>query len=352
MLQKYGGISNYFINLIKQFNKKKNIISQICAPFYINEYLYNSKINNKFGIKAKFNIPFFFKFLNKLVFYLYVRYYKANIVHLTYYDDYILKKKNQKYILTVYDMINEEFYFEQKKEILKKKYNLCNNVDHIIAISRTTKKKIIEFFGIDKKKITVIYLGGDHMSNVKPLKIEIKRKFILYVGSRQGYKNFENLIKAYYLNNKIKKSYDLIVFGGEKILNNELNYYKKKFGDLNNLKFINSNDRMLKYLYKRAALLVYPSLQEGFGLPPLEAINNNCPVACSNIPVFKEILGNCCFYFNPKNIKEINYTIQKILYTKKKNTKFFKLSSEIKKKFTWQATALNTISVYKKILQT
>ena len=172
----------------------------------------------------------------------------------------------------------------------------------------------------------------------------------MYVGSRAGYKNFENLIKAYNLNNKINKNYDLIVFGGEKITSHELNRYKKKFSNIDNIHFIQSNDRVLKYLFMKASLFVYPSLQEGFGIPPLEALNNNCPVVCSNIPVLKEILGNSCYYFDPNDIKDINHTIQTILDSNKTHEKFLKSSQKIKKKFTWENCALNTIEVYKKVL--
>ncbi len=216
---------------------------------------------------------------------------------------------------------------------------------------KAQKKKLIEFFKISPKKISVVYLGGDHMKNIKPLKINIRKKFILYVGSRAGYKNFENLISAYYLNNKISKDYDLIVFGGEKITKVEINKYKKKFNIIDNIKFIQSNDQVLKFLYKKASLFVYPSKQEGFGIPPLEAIFNNCPVACSNIPVLREILGNGCFYFNPYNIKSINITLQRILNSTKFENKFLKYNNKIKKNFTWSKCASKTIKIYEKVLK-
>ncbi len=351
-LQKYGGISNYFFNLIKLLNKKK-IRNKIYAPLYINKYINELKSKNIFGININLNIFKINFFLNNIFFKKYLTYYKPDIVHLTYYNNFDLADKSKKYILTVYDMIHEEYSKNFKKDKTSmQKLKICNKVDHIIAISKNTKKKLIKFFGIRPKKISVVYLGGNHMQKIKPLKIDIKKKFILYVGSRAGYKNFENLIKAYNLNNKIKKDYDLIVFGGEKITNQELDRYKKKFLNIDNIHFIQSNDRVLKYLFMRASLFVYPSLQEGFGIPPLEALNNNCPVACSNIPVLKEILGNSCYYFEPNNIKNLNHTIKKILYSNRIREKLLKSSDKIKKKFTWEKCALKTIDVYKKVLTT
>tara|TARA_E500000178_G_C16938793_1_gene715322 strand:- start:35 stop:1129 length:1095 start_codon:yes stop_codon:yes gene_type:complete len=351
-LQKYGGISNYFFNLIKALNKKK-IRNRIYAPLYINRYINELKSKNIFGININLNFLKINFILNNVFFKQYLKYYKPDIVHLTYYDNVYLADKTKKYILTVYDMIHEEYSKNFKKDKTSiKKFKLCNEVDHIIAISKNTKKKLIKFFGIKSKKISVVYLGGNHLKKIKPLKIDIKKKFILYVGSRAGYKNFENLIKAYYLNNKIKKDYDLVVFGGEKIRDHELNRYKKKFSNIDNVHFIQSNDRVLKYLFMKASLFVYPSMEEGFGIPPLEAINSNCPVVCSNIPVLKEVLGNCCYYFEPNNVKNINLTIKKVLYSSHIHEKIFKSSHKIKKKFTWEKCALKTINVYKKVLRT
>jgi len=351
-LQKYGGISNYFFNLINELNKKK-IENKIYAPLYINEYIKSLKPKNIFGLRINLN---FFKInfiINKLFFNFFLEKYNPDILHLTYYENYNFKKNSkQKNILTVYDMIHEEYSSNFKKDKTSiKKLNSCKRADHIITISKSTKKKLIEYFKISPQKISVVYLGGDHMKNIKPSKINIKKKFILYVGSRAGYKNFENLISAYYLNNKISNEYDLIAFGGEKITKVEINKYKKKFNIIDNIMFIQSNDQVLKFLYKKASLFVYPSLQEGFGIPPLEAIFNNCPVACSNIPVLREILGDSCFYFNPNNIKSINTTLQIILNHPKFDKKFLKYNDKIKKNYTWSKCALKTIKIYKKVLK-
>ena len=350
-LQKYGGISNYFFNLVNELNKKK-IENKIYAPLYINEYIKSLKAKNIFGLKLNFNYFKINSIVNKLFFNFFLEKYNPDILHLSYYENYDFKNNsNQKNILTVYDMIHEEYCINFKKdETSLKKFNSCKKADHIIAISKITKKKLIEFFKISPEKISVTYLGGDHMKNIKPLKIDIRKKFILYVGSRAGYKNFGKLISAYYLNNKISKDYDLIVFGGEKISRTEMNMYKKKFKIIDNVKFIHSNDQVLKFLYKKASLFVYPSLQEGFGIPPIEAIFNNCPVACSNIPVFKEILGNSCFYFNPHNVRDINITLHKILNSPKYGKKLLKHKNKIKKKFTWSKCAFETIKIYKKVL--
>ncbi len=145
-LQRYGGISNYFFNLIKEFNKKK-IVNKVYAPLYINEYINNLKLDNKFGININLN---FFKinyFLNKLFFSLFIKIYKPNIIHLTYYENNNFQKKTKKYILTVYDMIHEEFSLNFKKNKTSiNKLNICNRVDHIITISKNTKKKIDRIF--------------------------------------------------------------------------------------------------------------------------------------------------------------------------------------------------------------
>ena len=158
--QKVGGISKYILELNSGL-KRNQIDSEIIAPFSLNHNLnnYNKGISNFFKIKK---IPRFFRkiifFVNDLFIFFFIIKKKPNLIHFSYYNNSILKYLNIPYVLTVYDLIHENLKKTQKQFDKKK---LVRNAKHIICISEQTKKDLIKFYNIDKKKITVIYLGID-----------------------------------------------------------------------------------------------------------------------------------------------------------------------------------------------
>ena len=102
-------------------------------------------------------------------------------------------------------------------------------------------------------------------------------------------------------------------------------------------------------MYRNAKVFVFPSLFEGFGLPIIESLKNNCPVVCSNIPVFNEIGGNLVDYFEPDNIESLIFTLEKKLFSSNDENLQKKYSKIILDKFNWEKCSEQTIDVYKKI---
>ena len=182
----------------------------------------------------------------------------------------------------------------------------------IITSSFSSKKDIISFFNIDDDKIRVIYLPLD--DSFKPqqdykiketlLKYGIKKDYILYVGSDIYHKNLNSLYNAYKLLPKdIKNRYEL-VFGGFIDKNN-------KYPLARVLGYVNDDD--LKCLYSGANLFVFPSLYEGFGYPPLEAMACGAAVIASNTSSMPEVLGDGAIYFNPQDLNDIASKIEFLL---------------------------------------
>lgn len=177
--QKVGGISNYIIK-INQNLKNYKINSKIISLISINNKLNNThnKVSYfKFLKIPKFCRKFFF-FINDLFFLLYVKITKPDFVHFTYYNNRLFNYINTPYILTVYDLISENFNFFDKKF---EKKNLVKNAKHIICISNFTKSQLISFYNIPSNKISVVNLGVDVKKNfiIKP-----KKNYILFVGDR------------------------------------------------------------------------------------------------------------------------------------------------------------------------
>lgn len=351
--QKFGGISRYFIEIfkiIKNFHKAK-----VVAPIYTNYYL------KEFKNKDVFNLFFFSKqykytrsvtkVINNLIFKLFIRLYKPDIIHLTYYSKKLEFKKKCKTVITVYDLIHEIFEEKYNFRYPKKfKKNYILSSDWIICISENTKKDLIKFYNVDKKKISVIPLAYNKSKDfVKIDDIFLELPYLLYVGARDNYKNFENFIIAYSTSSKLRKDFRIVCFGGGPFNDSEKKLMQNLDIDISNIKYISGSDQQLNYVYMKAKAYVCPSLYEGFGLTILEAMNMNCPIISSNAGSLPEVGGDFIEYFDPYNIDEIKDKIEKVVYSEANILKQKKNFSKNLQKFSWEATAKETMYIYEKL---
>ena len=344
--QKVGGISKYITELNDRLIYN-NVESKIFSPISINEYLDNKKSNNVYWFKflkiPKFCRKFFFTF-NNFALYFYIKFYKPDILHFSYYNSDLLKYIKIPYVLTIYDLIHE------KKKLRQNQFNKKNIIlgaKHILCISKKTKKDLSKFYKIDKKKISVTYLGVDKSKKIEVLKK--KKKLILYVGDRSRYKNFKNLIYAFSRSNYLKKNFKILCFGGEYFSGFENNLFKK-LNVSKKILFKDGKDFDLRRSYRESSLFISVSLEEGFGLPPLEAMKYNCPTICSNIDVFREIFEDGTYFVEPKNVDNIKKGLEKVLKSKKLQKKLIKKGQKIVKNFSWDNCAVETKKIYHKVL--
>ena len=126
----------------------------------------------------------------------------------------------------------------------------------------------------------------------------LRREYLLFVGARHSYKNFDGLLNAY-RETRLQEGYDLLALGGGPLTPTEMARIAQ-LGLADNVKCIpRPSDALLAEAYAGAKLFVYPSLSEGFGLPPLEAMAAGCPVVASNTSSIPEVCQNAPFYFDP-----------------------------------------------------
>ena len=354
---KYGGIAKYIFELIKNISsyKNKNIDIKINSPFYKNSYIANEPLDIEFsGVR----FPDFrgsgklCSLLNSLLSPISIYQFNPDIIHETYYNSINKKKKNIKKIITVHDMISELFpeYFYCKGKTSKIKKIAVDEADHIMCISKKTQDDLIRLFNVDIRKTSVAYLSPSTTKNEKIKYFTKEQKpYLLYVGSRFGYKNFKRFIEAY-SHPKIKDYFNLIIFGGGKFNKDEISLFEELKIKKNSLKQISGNDILLSSYYKEASLFVYPSLYEGFGIPPLEAMNNCCPVICSNAGSIPEIVGDAAVLFDPYSLDSIRNAIFSVVYNDNLKQSLILKGSEQVKKFSWEKCAKETYKVYEKIL--
>jgi glycosyltransferase involved in cell wall biosynthesis len=345
--QNIGGISKYITKLNYYLNKKK-FESKIFCPITINDYLKKEENNSLYFVKLK-KIPKFcrklFYAINNILTILYIIYYKPDILHFSYYNNFLAKYLKIPYILTVYDLIHEKNNYQ--KNIIDKKKSI-DNAKHIICISNKTKDDLIHHYKVNKNKISVVHLGVDKIRKSFFKKKNNKKKFILFVGSRLKYKNFINFLKAYSSSKFLKDNYDIMCFGGGDFTKEELNKFNS-LGVSNKINFKTGDDSLLKIFYEKASAYITVSKSEGFGLTPFEAMSLGCPVICSDIKVFRENIKNSSQFVNPSSIKSIKLGIENVLKNESKKKKLIKAGLKIVQNFTWNKTTLKTMEIYKRI---
>lgn len=354
LIQKYGGASRYFYELIKNMSGFKDVELSVYMGYFINNYgleKYSERFKRFKGEKIplipktkllsiKLQSHLFNKFRNKS---------DCNLFHQTYYGNYKIRH-NEKRIISVLDFTHEKFpeLFSKLDNTAKKKKNAILTADGIICISESTKRDLLELYKISEDKIKVIYLGNSLSISKNEEKIPAK-PYILYVGDRRTYKNFAIVLKLFEKLDTLKKDFELICFGGGKFSKKEMQSIAET-RLTGSVKQISGDDNKLANLYKYAEVFIYPSLYEGFGIPIIEAMKFGCPIIASNRSSLPEIGGNAALYFEPDNLDSLIVSVNQILHNKDKKTELVKNGELRVKLFSWEKCAQETYNFYRKII--
>jgi mannosyltransferase len=353
-LQEYGGVSNYWFNLLKK-SLENNYIFYFEDNYInrnINYYRSLIKIPEVFFIKDKNKIPL------KIKRYLSIKNIdkSCNVFHSSYYR---YAKGNIKNVITVYDFMYEKFLnkYNLKRVVHSlQKYLAIKNSNYIISISKNTLDDMLKYFPEFKnKKMRVIYLGinDDFYPVEKKNDFTIiqnhklyDNSYFFYFGNRRGYKNFVLLIKAY--SNLIKNNKNipkLIVAGGGSFNKEEMKLLREKEVLTNTLKLKKIDNNELNLLYNYCSGFIYPSLYEGFGMPVLEAMQAGAPVICSNSSSIPEVAGEAAIYIDPYNVFELEKALLGLLDNNARKDLIY-LGHKQSRKFSWDKMYRETLEVY------
>ncbi len=257
-------------------------------------------------------------------------------------------------VVTVYDMIHERFpdSFSPRDRGKQIKAHAVQRADHVICISENTRRDLIETLGIPEEKTSVCYLGCSLSTRIAQNATQKRSPYILYVGHRGGYKNFETLLRAYGHSTLLKSEFRLVCFGGGAFTSREKAMIEELGILPTSIKQVSGNDDVLAGLYNTASVFVYPSLYEGFGIPPLEAMSFDCPVVCSNAGSLPEVVGNAAEMCDPRNEENIRQAIVKVVTSSDLSRDLVSRGRLRVKIFSWERCAMETLATYKMILQT
>lgn len=352
-MQKFGGISRVFYEVMNRMKKENYAEIDLSLLFNENYYIRQSSktfnlknIPNNLNIKGKTSL---LNLINKNYSINKIKKNKYDIFHPTYYDTYFLKYLNNKpFVLTIHDMIHERFDDVAKDDFntISNKKILISKANSIIAISENTKRDIINTYNVDANKIKVIYWANS-LTSEEP--IEHPDKYLLYVGQRDGYKNFLNFARA--VKGLIQKDPCLhVICSGGGSFNTEEIEVLSNLNILSKFKQTNISDGQLVTLYKNALAFIFPSLYEGFGIPILESFSCGCPAIISNTCCFKEVAQDAALYFNPDSIEDIEEKINRLLNDQELRRSLIYKGKLRNSDFSWSKTVKETYNVYNSLM--
>ena len=255
-------------------------------------------------------------------------------------------------VATHHDCTHERFpeYFSDVKKILWARKRLFPQVDAIICVSESCRQDLLQFYNVDPAKTYVIHHGLSRLprsrSAAAELKRQVRRPYLLYVGVRAGYKNFEGLLHAFH-DSRLYESLDLLLLGGKPLSAKESALIDKLGLSASIVCLPNVSDTLLAEAYAGAELFVYPSFNEGFGFPPLEAMSLDCPVLASRISSIPEVCGDAPFYFDPHDLDSFNRELIRAVSDEAARRRSIERGREVMMRYSWSQCGAETLTLYR-----
>ena len=276
-----------------------------------------------------------------------------------------------RYVVTVHDLL-EHMYRTHDRSSLRRSMHfqltgrVLRHADRIFAVSKFTKSEVEKIFGIPASRIQVIYnaiderfLRGHATEQDRQVLAErylINQDFLLYAGRISPHKNVVRIIEAFSaLKAALEKEgkfpgLKLIIIGDELSKHPDLRRTVIRGGVQNDVRFMGFVPiEVLRIFYDAAKVFVFPSLYEGFGLPPVEAMAHGTPVVTSNTSSLPEVVGSAAVLVNPENVFEIMRALHRVLVDQVLREKLKQRGYAQAQKFSWDASAEQLIAAYEEI---
>jgi len=276
------------------------------------------------------------------------------------------------YVVTVHDVLDFMYRATNGSSVRRAANFFCTRqvllrAARVLAVSNFTKKDIQRLFGIADEKVEVVYNAIDerfrsgHASDADRQFIaeryQVNYPFLLYAGRISPHKNVVRIIEAFSaLKCELAKEgkypdLKLIIIGDEVSRHPDLRRAVIKSGVQNDVRFLGFVPiGVLRIFYDVAKMFVFPSLYEGFGLPPLEAMAHGTPVVTSNTSSLPEVVGNAAVLVNPENIFDISRALLRVLLDQPLREKLKQRGYEQVERFSWEASVTRILNVYRQVV--
>lgn len=360
-------------NVIKISESRNDNIKYVI--FLSSDNFLGFECSNKNVKKICLNIGWY-SWKEQIIFPFYIWKERVDLMHFPHFNVPILTPT--KFVVTIHDLILTHFPTMRATTLGPVLYKLKNIAYHlviktaikrakyIVTVSNFTKNDIIDKFKVNNSKIKVIYegianlaMGRDNLFTKSLDQKEVLHEFhinhdyLLYVGNAYPHKNLEILIRVFSKLLERNKNLRLILVGKHDYFYNRIMNYARSLnlwqeGNINNPVIFTGyvSDIQLDILYKNAKAYIFPSLYEGFGLPPLEAIARGCLVLSSNRSSLPEILGAGAIYFDPENEENLLEKIENVLDNEELKRRVLLEGKQLIKKYNWWECARKTLDIY------
>ncbi len=259
------------------------------------------------------------------------------------------------YLDTIPELFNKEFSAGYYEDLIRLKERTVRRSARILAISETTKNDLCNYYGISRSEVDVVYFGIDaaffaeeptaEASRAFRRQLQLPEHFFLYLGARSQHKNFRGWAEAYA---KFAGRNDYaFVSAGMPLVGEEKEMLEKVGVKAHHIDL--PDEPTLRGLYKAADIFVYPSLYEGMGLPPLEAMAAGVPVAAAKTGSIPEVSQDGAEYFDPRDPSSIHRALERCLEPARR-AELLQKGRAVVRKYTWDEAAEKTVAAYHKVL--
>jgi glycosyltransferase involved in cell wall biosynthesis len=349
-----GGISRYYANLASELNDSESVTARVIAPLYRNEHLADQQRASIMGLKlpAHWRAGRVCWATLRVASPIISALGRPDIAHETYFPVKPYLTTARRRVTTVYDMIHE-LYFPGSMTSERKK-NALTRCDHVLCISKNTQKDLCELFDFPIERTSVTYLSYMDFSACKgslhPSVLQDKKPYFLHVGQRSFYKNFPLLVRAFASSAYLRNNFRIVCFGGAEMTDAERSYALDLGLSDEHITHMKGGDDLLGSVYAHATAFVYPSLYEGFGIPPLEAMSVGCPVLSSNRSSLPEVVGNAGILFDPEDHESLRVAMEQVADSESLRNDFASKGYLQCRQFTWKQCAADTLQAYQRLL--
>lgn len=351
-----SGIGRYIRNLISQLQliDKKNEYFILHLKEDYDKLDYQNNFHKVladlhwYGISEQIKLP---RLLNKI---------KPNLVHFPHFN--VPFFFNGKFVVTIHDLIHQHFSMERVTThgpiIYKAKQtgykiifkNALSRSSKIFVPSRFVKDQLVKDWQVSVEKIVLTPEAVDSSMLAAGITVKKDKKnkapYIFYVGNAHPHKNVTGLIKAFLILKNKYQNLKLILAGHDHYFWQKM---KQEFSHKDIIYTGYVSDKELIALYKNAEIFVMPSLEEGFGIPLLEAMAFSCPVVSSNAGSLPEIGSDAASYFDPSSPSDMAEKIAQVLDDQKLTRQLVEKGLKRYKEFSWERLARQTLEVYLKL---
>lgn len=265
-------------------------------------------------------------------------------------DDWQIVAGKKPIVVTIHDLVPDMLW--RNRRVIACRRRVLEAATHIIAVSENTKKDIVRLYGVPEKKVTVIYHGHTQFeAEGTGGELPVPKPYLLYVGERDGYKNFRWLVRTLA---------PFLMHFGLQLFCTGLPFRKEELRLLDRLgvagrvqqRFV--QDGQMSALFANAEAFIYPSLYEGFGIPILDAFAAGCPAVISNASCFPEVGGDAALYFNPRGdgtdlLAHLEVILGEANGAKGIRAELVEKARMRAKGFSWENCVQKTLDVYRQV---